>query len=138
MSGMTSLPEQTDTQGAHFFIAGDLSDLPLIRRMLERIPVDAYGQVYIEVAAAFQIVPLAAPTGITVTWLVADSSPLRHRAGDLTSRAVMAWVAEWTPEDPQAHEIPYVMWIGGSTTTVIDRLYERYGDALSDLHLHHR
>lgn len=123
---------------AHFLIAGDLSDLPLLRRLLERLPVDAYGQVFIEVSAAFQVIDLPSPPEMTVTWLVGDTSPLSPPRGELAARAVVAWVSEWMPEERDAHTAPYVMWIGCSTSTVMDRLHDRLGDRLDHLHLHHR
>lgn len=123
---------------SHFLVAGDGMDLPLLRQLLGRMPADAYGQVFVEVAARFQITPLCAPEGVTVHWLVDESSPLSHTRGERAAKAVMAWVSEWMPEEQGAHTAPYVMWIGCSTSTVMDRLYDRLGDRLDDLHLHHR
>ncbi|MBN9178214.1 MAG: SIP domain-containing protein [Microbacterium sp.] len=123
---------------AHFLIAGDAGDLPFLDRLLSRLPSDAYGQVFIEVATAFQITELPAPVGMTVTWLVNNSATRAEPRGELAARAAVAWVAEWMPETQDAHEAPYVMWIGGTTSVVLDRLHDRLGDRLDRLHLHHQ
>lgn len=132
------LDETPASPPSHFLIAGDITDLSLLHQLLGRLPVDAYGQVFVEVAARFQISRLPAPAGLTVHWLVDDASPLTHTRGERAAQAVMAWVSEWMPEETSAHATPYVMWIGCSTSTVMDRLYDRLGDSLDDLHLHHR
>ncbi len=122
---------------AHFLIAGDAGDLPLLERLLSRLPADAYGQVFVEVTTAFQITELPAPVGMTVTWLVDKPATQAEPRGELAARAAVAWVAEWMPESRDAHEAPYVMWIGGTTSIVLDRLHDRLGDRLDRLHLHH-
>ncbi|WP_336632872.1 MULTISPECIES: SIP domain-containing protein [unclassified Microbacterium] len=123
---------------SHFLIAGDITDLSLLHQLVGRLPVDAYGQVFIEASDDVQIRPLPAPPGLVVHWLVDDASPLGLPRGERAAQAVMAWVSEWMPEETATHLTPYVMWIGCSTSTVMDQLYDRLGDTLDDLHLHHR
>ncbi|GAA3029578.1 SIP domain-containing protein [Microbacterium dextranolyticum] len=124
----------TDASPSHFLIAGDATDLPLLDQLLRRLPVDAYGQVFVEIDAHVQICPLPAPAGLTVHWLTRDEPQRGGRA----ARAVMGWVSEWMPDEASAHDAPYVMWIGCSTSIVMDRLYDRLGDRLEGMHLHHR
>lgn len=122
----------------HFLLAGDGGDLAMIGTLLDRLPVDAYGQAFVEVASAFQISDLPAPAGMTVTWLVNNSPTRAQPRGELAARAAVAWVSEWLPEEQDAHTAPYVMWIGGATSTIMDQLHDQLGERLDRLHLHHR
>lgn len=125
------------SEPTHFLIVGDSTDLPLLRHMLGRLPVDAYGQMFIEVATAVQVHDWAGPDGLAVTWLVRERSRRFRPRGEAAAQAMLAWVSEWMPEDQDAHSAPYVMWIGCSMSTVMDRLYRQLGDRLDHLHLHH-
>lgn len=106
--------------GPRFLIVGDAHDLPGVIDMLHRLPVDAYGQVLLEVASEIQIRPLPAPLGMSVTWLCRDrprriDEPLAPR-GELAARALTAWIAEWMPETHVDQAEPYVIWIGCATS----------------------
>src|SRR6218665_196692 len=92
-----------DADTAHILLVGDSTDIPAIRGMVDGLPPTAYGQIFIEVAAEVQVEKWAVPEGLTVTWLLRDSSASGIRSGlaargELVARAVHAWVAEWMPE----------------------------------------
>ncbi|KAB1947737.1 siderophore-interacting protein [Micromonospora sp. ALFpr18c] len=50
-------------------LAGDETAVPAISGICERLPLDAYGMVLLEVPDAGDVLPLAAPPGIEVRWL---------------------------------------------------------------------
>jgi NADPH-dependent ferric siderophore reductase len=113
-------------------LAGDSRDTREIRRMLARLPEDAYGQVFIEIAAELQVEHIPAPDGVAVMWLPRDAMP-RHstqlaRRGELVAGAVRGWVAEWldVADAPHSH---YLVWIGCATIPDIGDLYREL-DAL--------
>jgi NADPH-dependent ferric siderophore reductase len=120
----------------HFLIVGEAADLPLIRRMLDRLPVDGYGQVFVEVATGYQVTELSAPEGVAVTWLVRNHAGSFRPNGEMAAGAVLAWIAEWMP-DEDGNDAPYVIWVGGPTRTVMERLHVEIGDRIHRLHLHH-
>ncbi|MGX5735422.1 DUF2218 domain-containing protein [Bosea thiooxidans] len=77
----------------YIFLA-DETGLPAVARMLETLPRDAVGQVFIEVADAGEEQALSAPAGIAVTWLhrgaaAPGSLPLLQEAF-----AALDWPAE--------------------------------------------
>jgi len=123
--------------GPRFLFIGDGHDLPVIDGMLQRLPVDAYGQVIIEVASEIQIRALRAPVGIGVTWLCRDrprgfDEPIVPR-GELAARALNAWIAEWMPEQPTGAVEPFVMWIGATTSPRMTAVYAELSDRLDHL-----
>jgi len=122
----------------HFLLVGDETDIPLLRRLLEQLPVNAYGQAFIELTTPALPTSLDAPEGLTVTWLPPSVREPFSRRGDAAASAALAWVAEWLPDETCTHDAPYVMWIGCSTSNVMDRLRGELGDRLERLHLHHR
>lgn len=124
---------------AHFLLAGDSTDLRAMRDAVNRLPVNAYGQVFIEVASAVQIQRWDAPSGITVTWLCRDESsgPTSRVAprGELVARALSAWLSEWTPENHTDRDRPHVLWIGCCASEHVDRLYRELASRIP--HRHH-
>ncbi|BCB17236.1 siderophore-interacting protein [Bosea sp. ANAM02] len=52
----------------YVFLA-DETGLPAVARMLEKLPAEAVGQVFIEVADAAEEQPLRHPAGVSLTWL---------------------------------------------------------------------
>lgn len=111
-------------------IAGDSRDLHAIRRLLEGLPNDAYGQVFIEVAADVQITPLPSPVGVSVAWLQRSSfgrpeaSPRFGAArGETLERAVLAWTSEWLEPGCQCSQGPFYVWIGCAMSPSVDRLH---------------
>ncbi len=124
---------------AHFLLAGDSADRVALRDAIGRLPVDAYGQVFVEVASEIQVESWDAPAGVAIAWLPRDAAAARgalSARGALLERAVLAWVAEWMPENPKAHALPYVMWIGGAANERIDRLCEKLAWRFDRVHLH--
>jgi NADPH-dependent ferric siderophore reductase len=80
----------------HVFLA-DETGLPAVARMLENLPAEAVGQVFLEVADAAEEQPLRHPEGIAVTWLhrkgaAPGSLPLLQQAF-----AALEWPAEGPP-----------------------------------------
>ncbi|WP_127794306.1 SIP domain-containing protein [Agromyces sp. LHK192] len=121
---------------AHFLLLGGTEDLGAIADATSRFPVDAYGQVFIEVASLIQVVDLPVPPHVSVTWLQRDLAPgsIAPR-GRRAAQALRAWVSEWLPEEAAA--VPYVLWIGCAASEEIDELYRELGERLPRLHLHH-
>ena len=116
-----------DTSEPHFLIVGDSTDVPLVRDMLSRLPADAYGQVFIEVAVDLQIQRWDPPGRMSITWLVRDGSSLvsggRMAArGEKAAAAASAWISEWMPDRAESHDAPYVLWIGCSASVRVGRL----------------
>lgn len=56
-------------------LAGDETALPAIARMLEEMPRDARGAVFLEVDSARDQIPLDAPAGVAVRWLHRRGAP---------------------------------------------------------------
>ncbi|WP_344757305.1 SIP domain-containing protein [Gryllotalpicola koreensis] len=119
------------------FIAGDLADLSAIQHVLALLPDDAYGQVYIEILDERDIVPLDAPSRVTVTWLprVMRTSAVRPLAfaahGEALAGAIAGWLGEWMPGtafgengELAASDQPVIMWIGCAGSAHIAALYD--------------
>ncbi|MCU1407161.1 MAG: hypothetical protein JWQ43_3464 [Glaciihabitans sp.] len=114
----------------HVMVAGDSRDLPAIRRILQQLPGDAYGQVFIEVVADVQVVPLDSPADVSVSWLRRDSTRAgnEHRTfgaarGEAIERAVLAWTREWLEPGCQCGHAPFYVWIGCAMSPSVDRLH---------------
>lgn len=59
-----------------YLLAGDMTALPAIAALLEHMPADARGQVFIEVSDAGERQPLRHPDGVRVDWLYrGDTAP---------------------------------------------------------------
>ncbi|MFP7760853.1 siderophore-interacting protein [Marisediminicola sp. LYQ134] len=86
-------------------LAGDETAAPAICRILETLPRDTRGQVFIEVASEKDVLPVAAPGRMTVTWLARDTRGTEH--GVALNRAVRTWVSEMIvrPESDVADDI---------------------------------
>ncbi len=124
---------------AHFLIAGEGADRAALKGAIARLPVDAYAQVFVEVASAIQIEHWRAPDGVSITWLCRDAALARGgpvMRGTLIERAVTAWVAEWMPGKTKEHDVPYVVWLGCAASEPIDRLCERLAWSFDHVHLH--
>lgn len=80
---------------AHWhLLAGDESALPAISAAVEALPVDAVGQVFVEVSGADAEIAIKAPAGVSVTWV--------HRGAPGAEAPLVAAVraAPWLPGDP--------------------------------------
>jgi NADPH-dependent ferric siderophore reductase len=122
-------------------VAGDSRDLPAIARILERLPQDSYGQVFVEIVAEVQIVPLNAPPAVSITWLRRDSfGPGGHTTfgsarGETIERAVLAWTAEWLEPGCQCGHAAFYVWVGCAMSPSVDRLHVALRTMLSsDIH----
>jgi NADPH-dependent ferric siderophore reductase len=75
-------------------IAGDETAVPAICAIVESLPEDRRAHVLLEVPTAGDVLDLAAPPGVRVTWLPRASDGRTAPRGLLLTRAVMAAVTE--------------------------------------------
>ncbi|MGN8048794.1 SIP domain-containing protein [Curtobacterium sp. 22159] len=105
-------------------VAGGPDDLQEITRMLQELPANAYGQVFVEVALAEQVATLPAPPRVTVTWLVRSERPSAVSTlvfadhGEALAEAVTAWAAEWCVADCEPRT---TVWIGLAESPWVER-----------------
>ncbi|MCA5922936.1 MULTISPECIES: SIP domain-containing protein [Curtobacterium] len=105
-------------------IAGGAEDLGEIHRMLEDLPENAYGQVFVEVALDEQVRILPAPPRVTVTWLVRSArgsavAPLVFADhGEALAHALTGWAAEWCVTDCEPRT---AVWIGCVDSPWVER-----------------
>jgi len=105
-SGVEWAPGRAST----VMIAGDETAVPAISSIVESLPADARGCVFLEVPTADDVLPLVAPPGVTVHWLprsgsgapatdaavdvavdAAYGAPLQAAVRGWTARYVTAW-----------------------------------------------
>ncbi|MBF4462775.1 MULTISPECIES: SIP domain-containing protein [unclassified Rathayibacter] len=113
-----------------YLIAGDETVLPWIQSLLDSLPANARGQVFVEVDEARGIPPLVAPGRVCVTWLGrsqrsgAPGTGTRCERGIALDRAVRAWVGEMSvvggeyPWADARHD--FCAWIGGTGETIAE------------------
>lgn len=105
-------------------IAGDATDLRMIRRVLDSLPPESTGAVFIEVFSAVQVAEVVAPAGLGVTWLLRqEATSDEHggrgaRKGETLVRAVGAWLDEWVLADDEGD---YLLWVGCRANPRVDR-----------------
>tara|TARA_B100000408_G_scaffold71527_1_gene54778 strand:- start:919 stop:1293 length:375 start_codon:yes stop_codon:yes gene_type:complete len=113
-----------------FLFAGDSSDVPYVQATLERLPVDAFGHVFLEVATSIQIQSLRRPEGMSVHWLcrtdVGVDATMSPRGARLEA-ATRAWLSEWMCGSDSG---PRIIWIGATTIPAMSRLHD-------EIHHHH-
>lgn len=91
-----------------FVVVGDESSLTELEAELALLPLCARGRVFVEVEDDTQVVPLAAPIRMTVTWLARASRSGRPGTGErcprgeAATRALRAWTAEMLCDGPGA------------------------------------
>ncbi|WP_307802989.1 siderophore-interacting protein [Frigoribacterium sp. PvP032] len=106
-SGVTGSGVEWAPGGAStVMIAGDETAVPAITSIVESLPADARGCVFLEVPTADDVLPLVAPPGVTVHWLprsggdtgqqpaaaaAAYGAPLQAAVRGWTARYVTAW-----------------------------------------------
>jgi NADPH-dependent ferric siderophore reductase len=89
-----------------FLVVGDETSLTELEAELALLPLCARGRVFVEVGDASQIVPLATPLRMTVTWLARShrsgrpGTGERCARGEAGTRAVRAWCAEMLCDGP--------------------------------------
>lgn len=86
-------------------LAADESDLAVVEAVLAQLPAKARGQVFVEVADASRIVPLAGPGRVCISWL--DRS-----RGQSLAEAVTAWLQEMLPVEADREHCVYA-WTSG-------------------------
>lgn len=99
-------------------LAGDGADLRDLTALAATLPADAYGQVYVEVGSAAEVVPLPTPARVAVTWLVRDEDV---PCGALLRPAVEAWTAEWMPAG--VCDDRRIAWVGCASAPRIANRY---------------
>ena len=91
-----------------WLLAGDLTALPAIARMLERLPADARGLAVVEVADASEEMPLTGPAGVEIRWAHRDGVPAG--ASDVLDRSVRAFA-------PEPGERVFA-WVAGESSSI--------------------
>lgn len=67
-------PYALPADSAFYLFAGDLSALPAISAQLEALPADARGIAYLQAEHVDEVLPVSAPEGVEVRWLVTEGS----------------------------------------------------------------
>ena len=81
-------------------MVGDETALPAISVALEALPANAIGQVFIEVADPADEIPLAAPDGVQINWILRGGRADlvgEERAGDHSPLVEAVKTAHWLP-----------------------------------------
>lgn len=139
-----------DTVLNQVLLAGDSGDIATIRRHLDALGNNTYGQVYIEVRTAAEVCDLTAPPGVSVIWLPRDAvqSCLDGSAlsmhGERIVHALSAWMLEWLTEESRDRE-QLSIWVGCASSalagyacralsaqTTVNLLHEEGLDARTD------
>ena len=68
--------EFTPAPGADLLLVGDETAVPAVCTILEQLPDDARGAVFLEVPHAGDIQDVRRPAGVSVTWLAREGAPL--------------------------------------------------------------
>ena len=82
-------------------IAGDETAVPAMSAILEQLPADARGAVFLEVPEAADALALAAPAGVDVRWLARD--PGSDAYGRRLVEAVTGWADAWAESNSAAN-----------------------------------
>lgn len=131
-------PEHLRNDGfpGRILIAGDTTDLPVIRRLLGALPGGVTGDVFIEAFSDIQHAALPAPEGVGVTWLYRtesmDVEGMRYcsEKGVRLVASLHGWLGEWVLADDDGD---YRLWIGARALTRVNRLC-----AALQAHIDHR
>ena len=89
-----------------FLVVADENSLAELEAELALLPLCARGRVFVEVERDSQIVPLATPLRVTVTWLARSNrsgrpgTGERCAPGEAGTHAVRAWCAEMLCDGP--------------------------------------
>jgi len=82
-----------DASADWHLLAGDDSAIPAIGAVLEAMPEDAVGHAFIEVDTDRDILPLAAPDGIELHWLLRGGVPAGESTALVDAVAALDWPA---------------------------------------------
>lgn len=83
-----------------WFLAGDESALPVIRRFIRAMGASAIGLVIIEVADAGHELPLAVPAGVTVRWVYRTGMTSGYVQAKPTAALITALDELWIADRP--------------------------------------
>ena len=107
-AGLSDGPERRlrpDPAADWHLFAGDETALPAISAALEALPANAIGQAFIEVAEPDDEIPLTAPDGVQVHWILRGGRADlvgEERAGDNAPLIEAVKNAHWLPGQVQA------------------------------------
>jgi NADPH-dependent ferric siderophore reductase len=90
-----------------YLLAGDLSALSALGALLESLPLTARGAVFVQIPDEADRQRIAAPPGVTLTWLVNEAQP--RASTDLVEAVRHAVVAGSDP----------FVWLAGENTQVV-------------------
>lgn len=85
-------------------IAGDETAVPAMSAILEQLPADARGAVFLEVPDPADALELAAPDGVEVRWLARE--PGSEAYGASLVEAVTGWADAWAASNAASNELP--------------------------------
>jgi NADPH-dependent ferric siderophore reductase len=93
-SGVSGSGVEWNPRGASsVLIAGDETAVPAVSSIVESLPADARGCVFLEVPTPADVLELAAPPGVSVHWLARSESGAGH--GARLVEAVRGWTARY-------------------------------------------
>lgn len=93
-SGVTGAGVEWDPGAARtLLVAGDETAVPAISSIVEQLPADARGCVFLEVPTPGDVLRLDAPEGVTVHWRARSETGAGH--GDLLAESVRGWTARY-------------------------------------------
>ncbi|MGX1933799.1 hypothetical protein [Microbacterium resistens] len=131
----------TDHDREHYVLAGVGTDVPFLNRLLGALPLDGYGQVFIESAGPMTLRGWPGPPGLMPIQVRQDLAPARDgrlpRPGEVLADALGSWAEEWLPEPGTRRPLPFTLWIGAAGHPAVDRLCARLTREHPWLHLHH-
>ena len=103
--------EFTPAPGADLLLVGDETAVPAVCTVLEQLPDDARGAVFLEVPVAGDVQDVRRPAGVTVTWLARAGRPLGEELHDavVAHLGIQGAEVEVAPDevDPDLWETPY-------------------------------
>lgn len=83
-------------------LAADETAVPAVAVILEGLPADATGHVFLEVPTSGDALPLHAPAGVQVNWLPRDGRAYGGALVPAVTAWIDAWAAEWAPSAESA------------------------------------
>ena len=98
--------EFTPGVAQRLLLVGDETAVPAVASILEDLPEDAAGKVYLEVPTDADVLPLRVPAGIQLAWLPRNGEPY----GDRACRAVLALFGLRYDAEEQVEEIDPDLW----------------------------
>ncbi len=116
-STVAVLGAEAGSGGTHRVLLAGLDDgAAEICEILEALPPKTRGRAFIEVATSADILPVAAPGGLTVSWLTRDARGPRP-IGEVLDRAVRAWLSEMILTIEQAQNLS--TWVAGEAGSLV-------------------